>query len=70
MKDFFKKSYKLLILNVVSFCILWPLLDLASSKLITHEAFQYSVSTHLITPIIFAVFVTAIEHFGIGKKNK
>ena len=39
MKDFFKSSYKNLILHVVSFVVVWTLLDLAWARLITHEAF-------------------------------
>ena len=70
MKDFFQKSYKLLILNVACFVIIWPLLDLAWSKLIRHEVFQYSVSSHIVMPIIMAVIVTVVEHLNAKKKSK
>ena len=70
MKDFFKSSYKNLILHVVSFVVVWTLLDLAWARLITHEAFQYSVSKHLISPIVAGAFVTYILHITAKGKSK
>ena len=70
MKDFFKSSYKNLILHVVSFVVVWTLLDLAWARLITHEAFQYSFIKHLISPMITGAFVTYILYMSAKGKSK
>lgn len=40
--------------------IIWPLLDMLFAQ-IDHTTFSYSVTGHIIAPIIFAIIVNVIE---------
>ncbi|MDO4804205.1 MAG: hypothetical protein Q4A32_05235 [Lachnospiraceae bacterium] len=46
-------------IGVAAICVvLWPFLDLAFAKLILHTAFQYSLTAHLIAPLVFSGLYT------------
>ena len=52
--------------------IIWPLLDIFVCKFFTHSKFVYSVSGHIIEPVIFGLIVGFIFSFinNKSKKNK
>ena len=62
-----KRTVKFFIVNVVVCSIIgmiiWPLLDIIFCGIFGHT-FEYSVSDHIIQPVIAMVIVTIIEFVG------
>ena len=49
--------------------IIYPVLDLFFCKFITNSKFEYSVSSHVLSPITFGIFFSIIYSFAIIKKR-
>ena len=64
-------SIKALVIWVVTFAavavILWPILDLLYSAIITHSEFTYSIEEHVVKPVAFGC-VGAVVFWAIDKK--
>ena len=60
------------IISALMAAIIWPLLDLAWAKLITHSDFEYSVGEYVVGPLIFAFIFTIVFNWKalFGKKTK
>lgn len=71
MKKIEKNSIKYLIIQTLAIIIfaiiIYPLIDLALCKLITHTEFVYSVNEHIIEPIIYGT-ILGIVFFMIDRK--
>ena len=65
MKNIEKGSIKYLILLSISVAvfgiILYPIFDLILCKFITHSEFVYSIHSHIIQPVIFAIIFGLIS---------
>lgn len=55
------------IVMTVAAMIIWPLFDILYDKVITNSTFHYSVTNHIIRPIIFGAIIAVIQ--GILKKR-
>ena len=49
--------------------VLYPLFDLVFCKFLTKTAFDYSVSKHVVQPILFAI-IYGISFWALDKKRK
>ena len=62
MKRIEKTSVKYLIIQAVVTTIvamiIWPLMDLFICKVISHSEFKYTVSDHVVEPIIFGIVLS------------
>ncbi len=69
MKNFFKSiNWKFFVLIVVAWLVMWPLIGFVDAK-ITHNVFEYSISKHIVTPIVAAIVFILIETILKYKKN-
>ncbi|MBR5046491.1 hypothetical protein IKX73_02590 [Candidatus Saccharibacteria bacterium] len=78
MKKIETTSIKYLIFQSLAIAIagiiIWPLLDLFICNVITHTEFVYSVTDHIIEPIVFGcilgIVLWAVERKANSKKEK
>lgn len=70
MKRSIESLFGKMVLTVAVFIVMWLLLDLAWTKLITRSVFEYRVVSHLVIPAAIAVVWVLLEHFAFRKKDK
>ena len=59
----------LIVLTAVFGMVLYPLFDLVYCKLITNTAFVYSISKHVVSPVLFAL-IYGVTFWSLDKKRK
>ena len=74
MKNIERGSIKYLVILIIAVAvcgvILYPLFDLILCKFITHSDFIYSIHSHIIQPILFAlIFGTTFWAFYKNRKD-
>ena len=64
-------KYYILLILAVAICgiILYPLLDMLWYKFITHSDFIYSIHSHIIQPILFAL-IFGTTFWAVDKNRK
>ncbi|MBQ6477034.1 MAG: hypothetical protein IJI43_01175, partial [Bacilli bacterium] len=74
MKKIEKGSNKHLIIQCVTIIvvelILFPLFDLVYAKLFTHSKFVYSVTNHIVEPLILGIVISICLFVIYRKSNK
>ena len=75
-KNRIKSTLAMALATFVAAMIIWPLLDLLWTKVISHSDFTYTLSDYVLQPAIFAVIFGIITYIcwkpetKLEKKNK
>ena len=73
MKNIERGSIKYLVIIIIAVAVcgvvLYPLFDLILCKFITHSDFIYSIHSHIIQPILFAL-IFGITFWVVDKNRK
>lgn len=68
-----KDSTKYLIIQIAAITIagiiIWPLFDLITCKFFTNSKFIYSISDHIIKPIVFGIII-GLVFWAVENKRK
>lgn len=70
MKKLMTNKIGQFIVLAIAGIILWPLLDMAYTGLLTHHMIHYTLARHVLAPVIFSAIFTLIDAicFGIDKE--
>jgi len=69
-KNRIKSSIAITIVTFIAAAIIWPLLDLLWSSIISHSNFEYTLKAYILEPVIFAIIFGIIAYFTWKPETK